>query len=734
MVAGAIYVGVKAYPKYQKQKPARLAFLAEGDATQPASLRQNGAQAPGQTRRQQFRVMALTPKAVEPGEAEQRINHRLYLASVALGLASVGTLGWPSLSLISLIPVPYLSWPIWRDAYRSLFKEHRLRVSVLDVTFITIGVYTANYFALALAGFLYHVSRKLLIKTEDRSRASLINVFGHQPRFVWVQTDGVEVEIPLKDVRTGDMVVVHAGETVPVDGAIAAGVASIDQHLLTGESQPAEKGVGDQVFASTVVLSGTILVQAERSGDETVVAQIGEILRHTADFKTSIQSRGEAMADKATPPFLALGALALPWLGPVGAGSVLGASFGYHLRILAPIGMLNFLTLASRHGILVKDGRSLELLHRVDTVVFDKTGTLTLEQPQVGAIYGCNGWDENEILQYAAVAECKQTHPIAKAILQEAATRQVYAPLSGEVHYEVGYGIKVYADQEMIRVGSFRYMAMEGIAIPDTVKALQVESDAQGLSLVYVAIDDHLGGVIALHATVRPEAKRIVEALHERHLSVVIISGDRQQVTRNLADALGVDRHYAETLPEDKARLIEQLQHEGHTVCFVGDGINDAIALKQANTSISLRGASTAATDTAQVILMDQSLNQLCKAFDIAKDFDANMRLGFAMTIIPGLIGLSGAFLLHFGLVAPILLNNTGLAIGLGNAMLPMWTGWRSLPGKVLAAQGQKRPGEEMRTSADVRSALAGVDQQSTQDVQGSLAMVGSDATGDDTA
>lgn len=673
LVAGAIYVGFKAYPKRQKQKTTRPAFLAETDTTQRVCMRNNGAQFPGHTRRQQFQVMASTPNAIEPSAAEQRINHRLGLASVALGLASVGTLVSPPLSLISTIPALYLSGPIWRNAYHALFKERQIRVSVLDVTFITIAVYTANYFALALGCFLYYLSRKLLIKTEDRSRASLINVFGHQPRFVWVQIDGVEVEIPLKDVRTNDIVVVHAGETVPVDGTIAAGVASIDQHLLTGESRPAEKEVGDQVFASTVALSGTIHVQAERSGDETVVAQIGAILRHTADFKTSIQSRGEAMADKATPPFLALGALALPWLGPVGAGSVLGASFGYHLRILAPIGMLNFLTLASRHGILVKDGRSLELLQQVDTVVFDKTGTLTLEQPQVGAIYACNGCAENEILQYAAAAECKQTHPIARAILQEAATRQVLAPPGGETHYDVGYGIKVSADRQVIRVGSARYMAMEGIAIPNPVAALQDESDAQGLSLVYVAIDEHLGGVIALQATVRPEAKRVVEALHQRNLSVVIISGDGEQSTRNLAYELGVKRYYAETLPEEKARLIAQLQHEGRTVCFVGDGINDAIALKQANTSISLRGASTAATDTAQIILMDQSLNQLCTALDIAKDFDANMRLSFAMTIIPGLIGLYGAFLLHFGLVAPIVLNNIGLAIGLGNAMLPVW-------------------------------------------------------------
>lgn len=669
ILIGAIYTGTQADPR--RQRPVDLPN--RNRRKRQPETDDEGSYLPAVTRSQQLQAMRPDSNLSGRSDAERNVDRRLVLAGLALVLATLGAFIYPPLSLVSVLFIPYLSWPIWGEAYDSLFKEHRLRVSVLDVTFIILGLYTANYLALALGGFLFYASRKLLIQTEDRSRGSLITVFGNLPRTVWLEKNGVEVEVPLKDVRTNDVVVVHAGETVPVDGTIAAGVVSIDQHMLTGESQPVEKEVGDQVFASTIVVSGSMHVRAERSGDATAVAQIGAILQRTADFKTSIQSRGEAVADKATPPFLALGALSLPILGPAGAGSVIGASFGYHLRILAPIGMLNFLTLASRHGILVKDGRSLELLNDVDTVVFDKTGTLTLEQPRTGAIHSCSGFTENEILQFAAIAEHKQTHPIAKAILQEAAARRVLKPLKGDAQYEVGYGIKVTTKRHVIRAGSARYMALEQIAIPGSMAAIQAESEQQGVSLVYVAVQDQLAGAIALHATVRPEAKAVVDALRQRRLAIAIISGDREEPTRNLAQFLGVDRYYSETLPQDKAKLIAQLQSEGRRVCFVGDGINDAIALKQAHTSISLRGASTAATDTAQLILMDQTLHQVSKAFEIARDFDVNMSFGFAMTIIPGLVGLWGAFFLNFGMVAPILLNNLGLLIGLANAMRPMW-------------------------------------------------------------
>ncbi|MDM8568134.1 HAD-IC family P-type ATPase, partial [Thiotrichales bacterium HSG1] len=362
-------------------------------------------------------------------------------------------------------------------------------------------------------------------------------------------------------------------------------------------------------------------------------------------------------------------AVTLPILGVMSALATLNAGFGYQMRITAPLSMLNFLTIASKSGVLIKDGRSLELLSQVDTVVFDKTGTLTEEQPHVGKVHCCIDIEENELLTYAAAAEYKQTHPIALAILSETKQRKLNITSVTQAKYEVGYGIKVLVKAKIIRVGSIRFMKMEGIPIPLEMKALQEETHEQGHSLVFVALNDQLAGAIELYPTIRPEAKQIIAQLKQRGLSMYIISGDHEQPTQKLAQKLGIDNYFAETLPEDKANLIEQLQQEGKVVCFVGDGINDSIALKKSQVSISLRGASTVATDTAAIILMDSHLNQLDHLFDIAQEFKINMRNNLNLSIIPGFICLGGVFFLNFGIVTTILLYDAGLLVGVWNAM-----------------------------------------------------------------
>jgi Cu2+-exporting ATPase len=464
--------------------------------------------------------------------------------------------------------------------------------------------------------------------------------------------------------------VINAGETIPIDGLIHSGIASIDQHVLTGELQPMAKGVGNSVFAGTVVLEGQIHIQVEKTGQETVAAQIGNILEKTADFKATMQSYGERIIDKGALPTLAVSAIALPILGTQSALAILNSCFGYQMRITAPLSMLNFLTIASKNSILIKDGRSLELLNQVDTVVFDKTGTLTEEQPHVGKIHCC-GIEENELLTYAAAAEYKQTHPIALAILAEAKQRRLNVAPVTQAKYEVGYGIKVNVDAKLIRVGSVRFMEMEGISIPPEMNILQEETHEQGHSLVFIALNDQLAGAIELYPTIRPEAKQIIAQLKQRGLSLYIISGDHEQPTRKLAQKLGIDNYFAETLPEDKANLIAQLQQKGKVVCFVGDDINDSIALKKSQVSISLRGASTVATDTAAIILMDNHLNQLDHLFEIAEEFNANMKNNLNLSIIPGFLCWGGVFFLHFGIVSTVLLYDASLLVGVWNAMSP---------------------------------------------------------------
>jgi Cu2+-exporting ATPase len=620
-------------------------------------------------------ISSSIPNKNEISEFDQEakeINNYLSISSIGLGLAAAGTLFSPPLGILSVPVSIYVGFPIFQAAYQSLFKERKLKVVVLDSIALMSGLVTGYYFVTAFAAFIYYSAAKLLSKTRNNTRKTLINVFAEQPRFVWLLKNGTELEIPLSDLHIGDIIVVNAGEIIPVDGIITEGMAAIDQHALTGEAQPDEKGMGDKVLAATIVLTGRIYIQVEKTGSETIAAQIGEILNNTSEFELSLQTRGEQMADKTVLPTLATSTLALLTLGAYSSVAVLSANFAEVIRVTTPIGMLNFLNLASKDSILIKDGRSLELLNQVDTVVFDKTGTLTLEQPHLGNIYTCNGIKENDLLSYAAAAEYKQSHPIAKAILQAANERTLNLPEIDDSQYEIGYGIKVKLTEQLIRVGSIRFMEMEGIAIPAEISMRQQSSHEQGYSTIFVAIDQQLGGMLELHPTIRPEAKQIIRQLRQRNLSLYIISGDHEHPTKQLAEELGIEHYFANTLPQDKANKIEQLQKEGKSVCFVGDGINDSIALKKANVSISLRGASTAATDTAQVILMDQTLTKLDHLFELAQDFDKNQKNGLATTFVPSVLCVGGIFFLHFGILSAIMFYNISAIAGIGNALLPL--------------------------------------------------------------
>ncbi len=607
-------------------------------------------------------------------KAEKEINRYLAISSTSLVLTTLGALVYSPLTIFSIPFLIYASVYILKKAYRIIVNERKIGASLVDSVVVVGLMVTGNYFSAALAYTLYYFSRKLLRKTEDHSRKNLINIFGKQPRSVWIISNGVELEIPFSELKKNDIVVVNAGETISIDGLIHSGVANIDQHILTGESQPIEKRIGETVFAGTVVLEGHIHIKVKETGKETAAAQIGKILDNTADFKASMQSYGERIIDKGALPTLVVSAVTLPILGTTSALAILNAGFGYHMRITAPLSMLNFLTIASKNGVLIKDGRSLELLNQVDTVVFDKTGTLTEEQPHVEKIHCCSDIEENELLTYAAAAEYKQTHPIALAIRTEAKQRGLNVASVTQAKYEVGYGIKVSVETKVIRVGSVRFMEMEGISISQEINILQEEGHEQGHSLVFIALNDQLVGAIELYPTIRPEAKQIIAKLKQRRLSIYIISGDHEQPTRKLAQRLGIDNYFAETLPEDKANLIAKWQQEGKVICFVGDGINDSIALKKSQVSISLCGASTIATDTASIILMDSHLKQLDHLFDIAQEFKINMKNNLNLSIIPGFICLGGVFFLNFGVVTTIILYDASLLVGVWNAMSPSLT------------------------------------------------------------
>jgi P-type E1-E2 ATPase len=411
----------------------------------------------------------------------------------------------------------------------------------------------------------------------------------------------------------------------------------------------------------------------EKSGSETATAQIAQILNDTAGYKLASQHRGEQLADKAVIPTLALGTLAWATIGSHGAVAALNSDLGTGIRMAAPLGMLSTLALCAQKGILVKDGRALDLLCEVDTVLFDKTGTLTRERPEVGRMIATNGFKPLQILRFAAAAERRFHHPIALAILQKAQELGLRLPSTDTTQYKVGYGIAVGIDGRRVRVGSRRFMEMEGVPLTGEVEAVLDDAHREGHSIVMIAVDSELGGALELRASIRPEVGGIVRGLRERGIKhIAIISGDHEAPTRKLAEELGMDRYFAQVLPADKADYVEQLQKEGRKVCFVGDGINDAIALKKANVSISLRGATSIATDTAHVVFMEQGLGKLCELRDIARDLERNVRNSWIMILVPNIACVVGVFTLGFGIGASVVTNNVAALGALGNGLWPM--------------------------------------------------------------
>lgn len=593
-------------------------------------------------------------------------------SSVALPLAILGI--WsPVLSMSSIAILAILTLPIVQRSYKGLVQQKRLKMDGINLVVLPLMIYSGYLPAAAFGYWSYYLGIMFLARAKNRSTREVRKIINEIVQFVWVEKDGAEVETAFRDLRLNDVVIVQGGGIIPVDGVIVRGVASVDQRMLTGEAQPAEKEAGDAVFAFTTILAGKVWIRAEKTGQQTVALQINQVLEQTNDFAASVESRVETAADCLALPTLALGALAFPVAGYTAALVVLDSAIIDNLYITGNLSILTHLSSASREMLLIKDGLALERLRDVDTVVFDKTGTLTAEQPHVGKIYACNDrYTESSVLLYAAIAEHKQGHPIALAILHESEARGLRLPSVDDAHYEIGYGIKVHVDDEVIRVGSGRFMELENLRVSEAMTTLQTSAHAQGYSLVYVAVGQTIAGIIELHPTVRPEAKQIVSKLKQRGLTTYIISGDHEAPTRALASELGIDHAFSETLPEDKASRIALLQEQGKTVCFIGDGINDAIALKKADVAISLSGASSIARDTAQVILLEGNLRQVASLFELTDRLQKNFRNSVLWDVVPNTASIVGAYFFHLGIYGALAIYTVGLAGGVANGMLPL--------------------------------------------------------------
>ena len=616
---------------------------------------------------------AVTYNRLIKTNENKKNKHYVAMSGVSVGFAAARYL-YPPFALASILVFTYVAIPYLRQTEKSLIKDKKIDgyvlYSVADMMMLGLGAYTSA----ALGIGLLHCSKYILSNAKERSKRQLIDVFSQQPDKVWVLKSGSEVQISIDQVKENDTLVVDAGDIIPVDGIVTDGIAAVDQKVLTGEAQPSDKIVGDRVFASTMVLSGRIHICMEKSGQETIVAKITEIINNSVEFQSSQALKGEKWADSFTTPVLALAFLSWPFLGPVATVGILYCHIANTIRVIAPLGTLNYLNIALENGILVKDGHVLEEIAHIDAIIFDKTGTLTQETPEVGEIILCGDhYNEDDILFYAAAAEQKSVHPIAKAILKKAEDRQVILPEIEDSSYDIGYGISVNIDGKTIQIGSSRFMQMKDVEIPEEMHEKINEALSTGHSVIMLAIDSRLEGILEIHTIIRPEAEKTIQLLKQNGIKcMAIVSGDHEKPTQALADLLGMDNYFYDALPEEKANIVKRLQRAGKKVAVVGDGVNDTIAMEQADISISLNGASTIATDVAQVVLMDGDLRHIPDLMVLSRKLDKNLSRSLVLNLIPNAIALNGVLFFHFGTLATMLVSQSPLVLGAINASLPI--------------------------------------------------------------
>jgi heavy metal translocating P-type ATPase len=609
-----------------------------------------------------------TPQTIHSIASNNNHKDNQYLTLSATSMITAGfSFALPVLLPISIALIGVLSIPVIMAAYQKWQAEKKLGHSALVTILTGIGLISGQILGLAIALFFYHYGVKKLSETQNESKTMLVDLFSQKPETVWVINEGIELAIPLDQVKQGDLLVVNTGDAVPVDGIIVEGMAIIDQQALTGESQPAEKLPQQTVLASTQVVSGRIIIQVTKTGNDTVVAQVGNMLNQSADYKVSVLSKGEKWADQMATPLIVSSTILSPAIGMVGVSGVLNSSFGNRLQLAAPQAVLNHLNLATQKGILIKDGRALEKIPQVDTILFDKTGTLTEEQPQVGHIFTCaDDYNAQRLLAEAAAAEMKLAHPIAKAIVNQAKIDHLTLPDIHDADFQIGLGVSVKIEENTIRVGSLRFMQQNDLIMPIKLEAQLDSAYQQGYSIIFLAANNEIKGAIEIQPTIRPKVKPLMKSLRQQGISyLAIVSGDHEKPTQALAQQLDMDHYFAEVMPEEKAAIIKQLQQQGKTVCFIGDGINDSMAIQQADVSISLDGATHIARDLAQIIFMDNNLERLSDLLTIAASLEKCLHNTLKTLYAPVFINLTGTFLFGFGLLTTVLINNASLLLAL---------------------------------------------------------------------
>ena len=530
--------------------------------------------------------------------------------------------------------------------------SRRLEVEVLDALSIGVSLLRGDFGTAGSVMFLLNLGSLLEEWTRKKSLDDLARSMALNVDKVWVRSQGTEVLVPLTKVRSGDEVVVRSGNMIPLDGTVLEGEAMVNQAALTGEAMPVRKTEGSTLYAGTVVEEGECVFIAKAEGGSNRYDKIVAMIEESEKLKSSTENRALVLADKLVP--WCLGATVVTYLltrNATRAISCLMVDFSCALKLSMPLAVLSAMRECGSYHITVKGGKYLEALSKADTIVFDKTGTLTRATPQVVEVVPFSGCNEREVLQLAACLEEHFPHSMANAVVRAAKERGIsHEEMHSEVEYIVAHGIASRVGGQRVVIGSHHFVFEDEKCTIPTAEQQKFDALKPAYSHLYMAASGQLVGVICISDPLRPEAAAVLNGLRALGIrNTVMMTGDSERTAAAIAKQVGVDRFFAEVLPEDKANFVQQAKAEGHTVVMIGDGINDSPALSAADIGIAINSGAAIAREIADVTIKADSLEELVALKAIAnslqKRVHANYR--FVLTFNSALIALGALGILQ---------------------------------------------------------------------------------------
>lgn len=512
--------------------------------------------------------------------------------------------------VVSGIPLLYLA--IWRMIHNPGISKISSALLICIAMFAAIAI--GDLFAAGEVVFIMAIGALLEEATTNRAKKGLKKLISLAPTKGRRLMDGKEEMIPAEEIRQGDILRILPGETIPVDGTIINGETSVDQSIMTGESLPVDKGVGEEVFCGTINRFGSIDISATKVGKNSSLQKLIRMVQDAENKQAPMQRIADRVASWLVPVALLIAILAYVFTGNiVTAVTVLVVFCPCALVLATPTAIMAAIGQATKHGVIIKSGEALEKMGKVDTIAFDKTGTLTYGRLDVSDMISFDETiSETDLLSLAASAEAKSEHPLGKAIVAYAKAKEVPLAESTAFKMTTGKGIFAEVDTRSLLCGNEKFLTENGVSIDNKVQSALERLRTQGKASILVAEGQKCIGVIALSDVLRPEAKDMVSRLSDMHTRTVLLTGDHQKTADYFARQVGISEVRAELLPEEKVRSIEKLQAENHKVCMIGDGVNDAPALKTADVSVAMGSmGSDIAVDAAEVALMSDDISKI---------------------------------------------------------------------------------------------------------------------------